>query len=440
MTTGIVVFPATTNQNQIAWQGVPNSSDTVLFQNTDLNNTAYLGYTPNLIPNVNSIPVAPNGNIVLPANRSIYAIWSTSTGVSPLVIIPGGVAYFLGITQGLGNLAIPAIRSPNFVHGVSGWQIAKDGSAEFNNLTIRGTFFGLDFIINSNGAFFYNGTPALGNLKISIVSNGGGVDSFGNVYLDNMTTYNVANANGGYAQLASNPSTGIPFVVLFPPGPVTHMSAPPQVNAGSINPGAANEQTQANINSGFETAQGAASAAVVQVASRSNDGTVASVANLIADVSETTLVDGNIYRLGQKKYTASNIPVASTTPVTLLTVGPLAAGGVYHIHGFATYLGNQAAGAPIFSWGASGGLVLGATQDGWQDFEGGGVAPIIHNNLGALGAVTGPVFAAATTNWLYRFDIEVNVTTTGSLVINAAENTAGDSFAVGRVYAWLEPN
>lgn len=33
----------------------------------------------------------------------------------------------------------PAIQSPNFVTGVSGWSINIDGSAEFNNGTVRGT-------------------------------------------------------------------------------------------------------------------------------------------------------------------------------------------------------------------------------------------------------------------------------------------------------------
>lgn len=63
----------------------------------------------------------------------------------------------------------PAIQSPNYVAAVSGWTINADGSAEFNNLTIRGTFNGTDFIINSTGAFFYTGTPALGNLSVSLV-------------------------------------------------------------------------------------------------------------------------------------------------------------------------------------------------------------------------------------------------------------------------------
>lgn len=38
------------------------------------------------------------------------------------------------------TLRIPAIRSPDYVAGVSGWTINVDGTAEFNNVTIRGTF------------------------------------------------------------------------------------------------------------------------------------------------------------------------------------------------------------------------------------------------------------------------------------------------------------
>jgi hypothetical protein len=82
----------------------------------------------------------------------------------------------------------PAIQSPNFVTTVSGWTINADGSAEFNNLSIRGTFNGTDFIINSSGAFFYSGTPASGNL-ISSVTNSAGTDSFGNNYLAGPASY-----------------------------------------------------------------------------------------------------------------------------------------------------------------------------------------------------------------------------------------------------------
>ena len=40
------------------------------------------------------------------------------------------------IAGGQGNLIVTAVKSPNFVHGVSGWQIAKDGSAEFQDVIL----------------------------------------------------------------------------------------------------------------------------------------------------------------------------------------------------------------------------------------------------------------------------------------------------------------
>jgi uncharacterized membrane protein YeiH len=101
-------------------------------------------------------------------------------------------------------------------------------------------------------------------------------------------------------------------------------------------------------------------------------------------------------------------------------------------------MGNQATGAPVMSWGSASGLVLGATQVGYQIFTGGGVSPIIHNSSGTLGAVTGPVFAANTTNWLFDFDIYVTVATAGSLTLRAAENSAGNPFVINQAYATIE--
>lgn len=78
-------------------------------------------------------------------------------------------------------LRIPAIQSPNYVSGSTGWIIKIDGSAEFNNLAIRGTFSGSDFIINSSGIFLYSGTPAAGNL-IGAWAPVAGTDAYGNAY------------------------------------------------------------------------------------------------------------------------------------------------------------------------------------------------------------------------------------------------------------------
>lgn len=43
------------------------------------------------------------------------------------------------VVGGMSKLIRAAIQSPNFLTGVSGWTINKDGTAEFNNLSIRGT-------------------------------------------------------------------------------------------------------------------------------------------------------------------------------------------------------------------------------------------------------------------------------------------------------------
>lgn len=64
-------------------------------------------------------------------------------------------------------LRIPAIHSPNYVPGQTGWSINADGSAEFNDVVIRGGVLsnslvaGNTIVINQNGIFVYNG-PARG--------------------------------------------------------------------------------------------------------------------------------------------------------------------------------------------------------------------------------------------------------------------------------------
>jgi hypothetical protein len=85
------------------------------------------------------------------------------------------------IVGGGGALVYPSIHSPGFQHLITGWSVNKDGSAEFENLTLRGTFNGIDYIINNAGAFFYSGIPGPGNLIVAI-SSASGQDQFGNAY------------------------------------------------------------------------------------------------------------------------------------------------------------------------------------------------------------------------------------------------------------------
>jgi hypothetical protein len=106
------------------------------------------------------------------------------------------MAFRHDVAGGQGNLIVTSLQSPDFAAGSAGWQVRKDGSAEFNNLTIRGTFFGTDYEINAAGTFFYSAAPAAGNL-IQSESNTQGQDGFGNYFLSGNTNY-IPQGGGGY--------------------------------------------------------------------------------------------------------------------------------------------------------------------------------------------------------------------------------------------------
>lgn len=57
---------------------------------------------------------------------------------------------------GQGNLVADKIQSPNYVPATSGWQVAQDGSAEFNDLTVLGN---VTVETNDGGVFIYGYQP-----------------------------------------------------------------------------------------------------------------------------------------------------------------------------------------------------------------------------------------------------------------------------------------
>lgn len=78
----------------------------------------------------------------------------------------------------------PALRSPNYVAGSAGWSIDVDGSAEFNDITIRsGT-------VISGESLFYDPSPGLGNLFLSIAA-AAGTDTYGNTFQKGLTLYST---------------------------------------------------------------------------------------------------------------------------------------------------------------------------------------------------------------------------------------------------------
>lgn len=106
------------------------------------------------------------------------------------------------IVGGGGALVYPSIHSPNFIHSIQGWTINKDGSAEFQDLVIRGTFFGNEFILNNAGFFLYQGMPGPGTLILAAAS-AAGVDEFGNAYSG--PGISVSNVGGGQNEIQIRP-------------------------------------------------------------------------------------------------------------------------------------------------------------------------------------------------------------------------------------------
>lgn len=81
------------------------------------------------------------------------------------------------IAAGDGTLLVDAIKSPNYVLGASGWSINADGTAEFNDVTVRGDF---EVVMLPSGAYMkmiplafapglvWNPAPALFNVDGSL--------------------------------------------------------------------------------------------------------------------------------------------------------------------------------------------------------------------------------------------------------------------------------
>jgi hypothetical protein len=169
----------------------------------------------------------------------------------PEQVAPGGVLVF------------PQIQSPNFVHGSSGWSVNKDGSAEFNDLSLRGTFNGLDFVINSDGEFWYSGTPGPGNLLASIAATPG-TDEYGNSYQAGFCVYNGT----GYLQLHVNPAYPAPAAEM--PTGVKSEQDHASLYAFSPNPGAAAEHIIAWLQGPASSSDG--KSAAISLTSSTADG------------------------------------------------------------------------------------------------------------------------------------------------------------------------
>lgn len=114
------------------------------------------------------------------------------------------------ILGGGGTLIRRAIHSPDYVPGVSGWSINKDGTVEFNDGVFRG-----DVTVNSLVA----GTP--GGERIEITSAGEMlVFNSSNEQIASITAtsgYRVQSTDGSYAELTLSPVNEVAALLLNPP-------------------------------------------------------------------------------------------------------------------------------------------------------------------------------------------------------------------------------
>lgn len=188
--------------------------------------------------------------------------WQTS--VIPLliagntVVINSSGAFFYNGVPALGNLLV---------------SIAPTGGTDpYGNVYKSGFFVATgqfqagNMIVNSTGLFIYSGTPAAGNL-IAVLANAAGTDAFGNAW--HWPGLNIIGpGTTSYIAIADNPS--LPAVIMNPSG-ATHLTVQPQIFSSNNNAGAANEISVLALTTGKET--GNADAAI-QAFSASADNTV----------------------------------------------------------------------------------------------------------------------------------------------------------------------
>jgi hypothetical protein len=188
-------------------------------------------------------------------------------------------------------LLLAALNSPNFNLQNPGaspspsWAILQNGLAYFFGLVLSGgTIIGPDYIFNTQGLVFYNGTPAAGNVTIS-VTGATFTDQFGNtINGPGIVAYNTT--GGGFAALLSGTA---PALVLEPPDTAT-MAIAPQLQGFANNAGTGSEQLAASLFSGQETIGVANS--FVHVFSEANDGST--LAQGIAGISGISVLQWSL--------------------------------------------------------------------------------------------------------------------------------------------------
>lgn len=118
--------------------------------------------------NSGSSGATAKGKIDILDGESVFIAWSGGVpGATATATVTGHVINFGDISStdfvfsdpiaaGDGSLIYPALKSPDYLPGSTGWMISRDGSAEFNNVDVRGQLF----VSGSGTSYIFIWAPA----------------------------------------------------------------------------------------------------------------------------------------------------------------------------------------------------------------------------------------------------------------------------------------
>jgi hypothetical protein len=345
-----------------------------------------------------------------------------------------------------GALVYPSVHSPNFnINNPSAspnpsWGVLQNGQAYFFGLTLTGgTFNGTDYIIDSDGEFFYSGAPANGNLNISISPNGG-VDGFGNAFNAGVMVGAIGSSSGSYIQFDS---TGMTFKNvhnagggLFPTTTVTMQGSPSTdiVTIKATPSGGGTGVLRFDGNMEFINAPQMDSGILLEPeatpAAPSNGSIAYSDSNSYARVVNKS--DGQAYALGAKLIQAFTVGIAGTgayTTVATATVGI----GTYRLEGTIAYsAASSPTGAPRVRFD-SGSATQGHARGQFSSLG----VPVAVDKSPFISTDTFAGAATTTSEQVMSFDMIVPFTSTGTFIVSAA--STGNAYNVNFINFVVTP-
>lgn len=167
------------------------------------------------------------------------------------------------------TLIRPSIHSPDYVAGTTGWTINKDGTAEFNDVTFRGSAQSANYVAGVSGWKLDQGGDAEFN-SVQIRSTG------------TATPITVGGSSSPQVQVSTN--ANVASIKLPTNGPVENDIA--QILSGRLNSGLPNEAETLQIFG--PTVDGATDRSSLLLNSQNNDGS--SQANLSLKTGTASLV------------------------------------------------------------------------------------------------------------------------------------------------------